>query len=55
VGGGAGRRGGVGAGEVGEDGLHGEGGLDGGDVAQPAATAGTDEGVEVDTRRIRAA
>ena len=32
--------GGVGAGEVGEDGLHGEGVLHGGDDAQAAATAG---------------
>jgi hypothetical protein len=47
-GGGRGWGGGVGAGEVGEDGLHGEGVLDGGDDAQPAATAGTGEAVEVD-------
>jgi hypothetical protein len=31
---------------VGEDGLDGEGGLDGGDNAQPAATAGTSEDIE---------
>jgi TRAP-type uncharacterized transport system substrate-binding protein len=38
----------IGAGEVGEDGLHGEGVLDGGDDAQPAATAGTGEDAEVE-------
>jgi hypothetical protein len=44
---GAGRRGGAGAGQGGEDGLHSEGILHGGDDAQPAATAGTGEHVEV--------
>jgi hypothetical protein len=46
--GGAGRRRGAGAGTVGEDGLHGAGGLDGGEDAQPAATAGAGEDIEVE-------
>src|SRR5206468_5173688 len=46
--GGARRRGGAGAGKGGEDGLDGEGVLHGGDDAQPAATAGTGEDVEVE-------
>jgi hypothetical protein len=44
--GGAGRRGGAGAGQVGEDGLHSAGVLDGGEDAQPAATAGAGEDSE---------
>jgi hypothetical protein len=39
------RLGGPGAAKVGEDGLDGEGVLDGGDNAQPAATAGTSEDI----------
>jgi hypothetical protein len=42
----AGRRGGGGAGQAGEDGLPGEGVLDAGDEAQPAATPGTGEDIE---------
>ena len=33
---------------MGEDGLHGEGDLDGGDDAQPGATAGTGEDIEIE-------
>jgi len=46
--GGAGGRGDAGAGQVGEDGLYDEGGLDGGNDAQPGATAGTGEDVEAE-------
>ena len=46
--GGAGWRGGAGAGKVGEDGLHGAGVLDGGKDAQPAATAGAGEDIEIE-------
>jgi len=46
--GGAERRGGAGAGTVGEDGLHGEGILPGGDDAQPATTAGAGEDIEIE-------
>ena len=42
----AGRLGGVRTAKVGEDGLHGEGILDGGEDAQAAATAGTREDIE---------
>ena len=42
----AGRLGGTRATKVGEDGLDGEGVLDGGDNTQPAATAGTNENIE---------
>ena len=42
----AGRLGGTRAAKVGEDGLDGEGVLDGGDNTQPAATAGTSEDIE---------
>jgi hypothetical protein len=42
----AGRLGGTRAAKVGEDGLAGEGVLDGGDNTQPAATAGTSEDIE---------
>ncbi len=44
--GGAGRRGGAGAGEVDEDGLHGAGVLDGDDDAQPVAREHAIEGAE---------
>jgi heme A synthase len=40
---------------VGEDGVHREGILHGGDDAQAATTAGTGEDIEIDTRRISAA
>ena len=42
----AGRLGGTRAAKVGEDGLDGEGVLDGGDNTQPAVTAGTSEVIE---------
>ncbi len=45
-GGRAGRRRGGGAGQAGEEGLPGEGGLDDGDDAQPAATPGTGEDID---------
>ena len=46
--GGAGWRRGAGAGAVGEDGLHGARVLDGGEDAQPAATAGAGEDIEIE-------
>ncbi len=44
----AGRRGGAGAGQGGEDGLHGARDLDGGENAQPAATARAGEDIEIE-------